>query len=62
MQVPDYTFRPLTGNEQVRDDEVEVTAAQKVRIERLLDEDRAARAAMLARRPGNTKSAKRRKG
>ena len=62
MQVPSYDFRQLAPGESVRENEVEVTEAQKKRIEMLLDEDRRLRAAKLAQRPGNTKAAKRRRG
>lgn len=62
MQVPDYTFRPLSAGENVRADEVEVTYEQKVRIEMLQDKDRMKRAEMLAARKGNTKAARRRRG
>lgn len=62
MQVPSYDFRQLAPGESVRENEVEVTEAQKQRIEELLDKDRMRRAEMLAARKGNTKAAKRRRG
>lgn len=57
MQVPDYTFRPLTSGEQLREGEVEVTRAQKERIEGILRE----RAAMLEARPRRSKGSRKRR-
>lgn len=56
MQVPDYTFRPLSENDRLRDNEVEVTAAQKERIEAILRD----RLAELEARPHRSKGSKRR--
>lgn len=62
MQVPDYTFRPLAADESVRDNEVEVSAAQKERIEMLLDKERMRRREMLDARPHMSKASRRRRG
>ena len=62
MQVPDYTFRPLAPGESVRENEVEVTAEQKRRIEMLQDESRIQRERMLSERKGYSKGSRKRRG
>ena len=63
MQVPDYTFRPLTKDEPLRDNEVEVSASQKDRIEDILRaKDEMRRREMLAARPHRSKGSRKRWG
>lgn len=61
MQIPSMGIRQLRDGEQVRADEVEISASQARRIEQLLEESRRDRAAELAARPGRSKGAKRRR-
>lgn len=56
MQIPSLDIRELKVGDALRDDEVEVTAAQARRVQELRD-----RAAELAARPGMTKAARRRR-
>ncbi len=66
MQVPDYTFRPLSTGDTLRDNEVEVSASQKDRIEGILREKEAMRAREardinLAMRPHRSKGSRKRR-